>query len=376
MIYFDNAATTFPKPENVIERVCTAMREFGGNPGRSAHRMSMIADREIFACRNALAQMFGALPERVIFTYNTTYALNAALYGIYDSGGILISDIEHNSVRRPALSLTKDVRIFDSFIEQIGEERTANILSDIKKKLNGVKILCCTAASNICGISMPIREIGELCRENGISFIVDGAQAGGVKDINVSRDSIDVLCLPGHKGLYGPMGTGVMILGENIDISPFVIGGSGVDSFSSEMPENPPERYEGGTLGVPSVVGLRAGVEFVGLMGILKISKYEDMLCKRFEEKLKNIGGKVYSPPCVERSGISLFNICIDCEETAYLLDKHGICVRGGYHCSPLAHRRLGIDKGAVRASFSVFNTIDEVDETADVIKKLINRPI
>lgn len=372
MIYFDNAATTFPKPDTVVERVGIALSEFGGNPGRSSHRMSMIADREIFACRNAVAKMFNALPERVIFTYNATYALNMAMNGLYRSGGIVISDLEHNSVRRPALNLTGDVHIFDSHIELFGAERTEKILSSIKKKISGAGILCCTAASNICGAELPIREIGLLCREKDVGFIVDGAQAGGVKNIDMKRDNIDVLCLPGHKGLYGPAGTGIMILGENTDMLPFIFGGSGVDSFSEGMPEMPPERYEGGTLAVAPISGLMSGIEFVMSKRIENIREYECRLGKRFEDGLRSLGAVVYSPRCAEYSPIVLFKLHIDPEETARILDKNGICVRAGYHCAPLAHRRLNTGLGgAVRASFSVFNTVDEVDETLAVLRKI-----
>ena len=370
MIYFDNAATSYPKPGVVIERTAYALRELGGDPGRSSHRLSMIADREIFACRTAAANMFGNLPERVIFTCNTTYALNMAIKSAYTAGGILISDLEHNSVRRPALSLTDDVRIFDSHPELDGDERTFAILGSIKKKLRGVKLLICTAASNICGITMPIAEIGTLCRELGVTFIVDGAQAGGIYPIDMKRGNIDILCLPGHKGLLGPGGTGMMLLSDGVELPPFVHGGSGVDSISSGMPDLPPERYEAGTLATASIAGLRAGIEFVGGLGIDRIRRHEEALARRFREGLDGMGQiKSFE----SRGGMVLFrHKLLDPEETARELDKNGVCVRSGYHCAPLAHQRLATGVGgAVRASFSIFNTTDEVDEVLGILRKI-----
>lgn len=370
MIYLDSAATSYPKPEAVIERVTYALREFG-SPGRSSHRLSMIADREVFACRVAAAEMFGTTPERVIFTQNTTMALNMAMKTAYRTGGIVISDLEHNSVRRPALALTDDVRIFDSHIE-LSEGRTAAVLASIERKCRGAKLLISTAASNICGATLPIAAIGKFCRERGITFIVDGAQAGGIHEIDMRRDNIDILCLPGHKGLYGPGGTGMMLLSENIELPPFMYGGSGVDSLSTGMPDLPPERFEAGTLAAASIAGLRAGIEFVRDIGIQDVRRHEEGLAKRFREGLAVLPRiKLIAP---ETGGtIVLFkHRTLDPEETARELDRNGICVRAGYHCAPLAHQRLstGIG-GAVRASFSVFNSEREVDEALGIIRKI-----
>lgn len=379
MIYFDNAATTHPKPEPVYDLTARAMREFCGNPGRSSHRMSMLADREVFACRNAAAEFFGAQPERVIFTYNTTYALNIAIKCAYISGSILISDLEHNSVRRPCDALTDNLRVFDSALEISDEkQRTEAILASIRSQLrhtasNNV-LLVCTAASNICGASMPIAEIGRFCRESGIYFIVDGAQAAGTRELNVERDCIDALCLPGHKGLYGPMGTGMLILGDSLPAKTFIEGGSGVNSLDVAMPELPPERYEGGTLAVQNIAGLRAGIEFVRSRGVNAIFEHEKRLAalmqarlkQRFSNRLKLYGDK-------QDGGILLFNIAgYSSTDIAEFLDRHDICVRSGFHCAPLAHRRLKTGaSGAVRVSFGIFNTEDEVDCACEALSKL-----
>lgn len=377
MIYFDNAATSFPKPERVIERVDFALRELGGNPGRSAHRLSMIADREVFACRVKAAELFGADLSRVIFVPNTTYALNMAIRTAYRGGGILISDLEHNSVRRPSLAVTKDVRIFDSHIELSGEERTRAIISSVKSKLRGASLVVCAAASNICGASMPIRELGKLCRESGVTFIVDGAQAAGIRNLSVRGDNIGILCLPGHKGLYGPGGSGMMILSDEITPRPFIFGGSGVDSLDAGMPSEPPERYEGGTLPVAVISGLLAGLEFVSERGTDSIRAHEVSLSERLIGRLSDIGRvKLFLPECVDEPTMVLFRIKgSDPEETAAILDERGICVRAGYHCAPLAHQRLGTGQGgAVRVSFSAFNTAEEVDALYEVIKELAGR--
>ena len=374
MIYFDNAATSFPKPEGVISRVGYALHELGGNPGRSAHRLSMIADREVFGCRVAAAEFFGAKAERVIFVPNTTYALNMAIRSAYEGGGIVISDLEHNSVRRPALAVSGDVRIFDSRIELSGSERSEAIIRSIRSKLHGARMLICTAASNICGAVMPIREIGKFCRENGITFIVDGAQAAGVYRLDVKEDNIDILCVPGHKGLYGPGGSGMMILGERINPRPVIFGGSGVDSLDAGMPDEPPERFEGGTLPVAVIAGLSAGIGFVNERGIDAIREHEIRLARRLYDRLSGLGARVrlFRNECEGDGGtIVLFRLSgHEPEEVARILDEHEICVRAGYHCAPLAHQRLMTGRGgAVRASFSVFNTEDEVDRMAAVIE-------
>ncbi|MCI8387711.1 MAG: aminotransferase class V-fold PLP-dependent enzyme [Clostridiales bacterium] len=382
MIYFDNAATTYPKPDAVYDRVSVAMREYCGNPGRSSHRLSMLAEREVFACRVAAAEMFSALPENVIFTYNTTYALNMAMKCAYTSGAILISDLEHNSVRRPAVALSREVLIFDSHIEMTDKaERTAAIIASIKERLSHISsdtrvMLVCTAASNVCGVTMPIREIGQFCHENGIFFIVDGAQAGGMIDLNLARDNIDVLCLPGHKGLYGPQGSGMMILGDKMGVLPrtFIEGGNGVNSLDVSMPEISPERYEGGTLAVQTIAGLRAGLEFVRARGAANLRAHEEALASRFAGKLKNkLGGRVKFYADDHRGGIVLFNISgYSSNDVAAYLDEYDVCVRSGFHCSPLAHNRLSTgNSGAVRVSFGAFNTTDEVDEVVELLTKV-----
>lgn len=381
MIYLDNAATTFPKPAAVAERMAAAVSEFGGNPGRSSHRMAMLAEREVFACRCDAAEMFGARPENVVFACNATFALNMAMKSAYTGGSILISDLEHNSVRRPALSLTSgkpdaEVFVFDSCLES-GADRTDRILESVRSCLRRARncgMLVMTAASNICGASMPIREVGELCREKGITFIVDAAQAGGHRNIDVMADKIDALCLPGHKGLYGAQGSGMMILGEKTRFSGvFAEGGSGVDSLSEKMPEVPPERYEAGTLSVPCIASLRAGMAFVRENGAETLGEREAELADIFRDALCHaLGGRVKIYAAEHRGGIVLFSVSgYSAADVGAFLDDHGVYVRSGYHCSPLAHQRLGTENGAVRVSFGAFNTEDDALETVSILRRI-----
>ena len=369
MIYFDNAATTYPKPPQVIRAVADSI-EHCGNPGRGAHSLAMRAADEIYNCRKEAAELFGATPERVIITSGATHSLNMAITAHNSlDGTILISDLEHNSVLRPALASGKEVRIFNTSLYLYGEERTAALLASIDSLSRGASILITTAASNICGVTLPIREIGEYCREHGMLFIVDASQAGGLYDINVTRDCIDVLCLPGHKGLYGPMGCGLMILGENVTLPPYMHGGSGVDSRSKAMPELPPERYEAGTLPLPLISGLRRGIEFVKKKTPRTILEHEKKLARQLKNELEHQRIRVFLSKC--ESGIVLFNIDgFESEEVAEFLDKQGICTRAGLHCAPLAHDTLG-STGAVRVSFGIYNTAEEVREFSRKLRLL-----
>ncbi len=361
MIYFDNAATTFPKPMSVCRAVNDSLQRYG-NPGRGAHALAMRAADEIYACRKAAADMFNSSPERVIFTSGATHSLNLAIGAHRDcDGAILISDLEHNSVLRPTRASGKEVRVFSSAIRFAGEERTAMILHSIDSMSHGASMLITTAASNICGATMPISDIGMYCRERGILFIVDGAQAGGVYDIDIERDMIDVLCLPGHKGLYGPMGCGLMILGADVCFAPLMYGGSGVDSRAEGMPELPPERYEAGTLPVPLIAGLARGIGFVKRKTPSAILAHEQSLASCLKTALADMRAHVYAPH--HDGGIVLFNIDgVAAEEVSMRLNTLGICTRAGLHCAPLAHDTLG-SRGAVRVSFGAHNTVAEVRE-------------
>ena len=373
MIYLDNAATSYPKPGAVSDAILLSMKNSGGNPGRSSHSMSASASIEIFEARRELAGLFSAKPENIIFTYNATYAINIALKSSYVYGThILISDLEHNSVLRPVAAVTgnsfSSYSFFDSCVEKSENERRHAVISSIRSKMRPLtKTLICTARSNITGAALPIREIGRFCRENDIFFIVDAAQSAGYDDIDVELDYIDALCVPGHKGLYGPSGTGFVVYSEHGAscgrVGSFIEGGTGVASFDIGMPTTFPEQLEAGTLAVASISGLRAGVGYITNIGLKNIREHESNLVRRaymslsFNEKINFYG---FTPS----SSLLLFNInSISPEETASMLDNKGICVRAGFHCAPVAHKRIGTPpSGAVRMSAGIQNSIEEID--------------
>ena len=377
IIYFDNAATTFPKPRGVLDAARDCAEKYCGNAGRGAHPLALASAEAIFAAREALASLFGADPERVVFTLNTTYALNMAIKGVMARGGhALISDMEHNSTLRPLARLTRDRRVsygvFPTHREGIPmttEEIISGIISRVRPD---TRLICAIHTSNICSYSLPVREIGALCHRLGITFCVDAAQAAGHFDIDMQRDNIDILCLPGHKGLYAPQGVGAMILGGGILVDTLIEGGNGVNSLELSMGIISPERYEGGTLCTPAIAGLKAGVEFIGSLGLSTASAHEKALWHKAYSLLSSIGGvTVYAPEY--SGGVLLFNLDgIHSDEVGSLLAEQNICVRTGYHCAPLAHKTLGTpDGGAVRVSFSVFNTESEVDALCQAVREI-----
>ena len=375
--YLDHAATSYPKPPSVIATVTDCMKYRGGNPGRGSHRLSLAAAEEIYACREVAAGMFGAEADRVIFTLNTTHALNLAIKGIMGRGGhALCSDMEHNSVYRPLYRLARegicDLDVFDTF-PAAPLRSDSMILSSLASKLRpDTRMVVCAHASNICPAVLPIRRIGELCRRRGILFVVDGAQSAGALDLDMERDHIDVLCLPGHKGLMGPQGTGMLILGKGVTLDTLMEGGNGMDSLRGEMSEDVPERYEAGTLQTPAIAGLRAGMEFVGSVGIEAIREHERALGVGLRDRLMEIPKvTVYAPH--REGGVVLFSVAgYTSEEVGQRLDREGICVRSGFHCSALGHRTLGTpDGGAVRVSFGWPSRERDGEAVLRVVKRM-----
>lgn len=367
MIYFDNAATSFPKPNIVYKKIMEAMSEYGANPGRSGHKLALRTSREMFETRNLLANLFNIKdPMNIIFTFNCTESLNIGIKGLLESGDhVITTSMEHNSVLRPIKEL-----------EKTGIEATivkANILGeispqDIKKAIKAnTKLIIITHISNLTGTIMPIKEIGRIAKEKGIYFMVDGAQSAGVYDIDVEEMNIDILAFPGHKGLLGPQGTGGLYIGEDIDLKGIFQGGTGSDSESILQPNMRPDKYESGTLNGPGIIGLGAGIAYIMDRGVHNICKHEEDLSKFFLEEAQKIDGiKLYGPlDEKKRGGVITLNIRdIDSSEISYILDeKYNIAVRGGLHCAPLAHETIGSFKqGAVRFSFGPFNTLEEVE--------------
>ncbi len=381
MVYLDNAATTFPKPLGVGEEVYRTVRDHCGNPGRGGHALARSAAEKVYACREKLARMFSAEgPENVIFTQNTTHALNIAIKGLVPRGGhIMISDLEHNSVRRPAEAVRRaglaDYSVFSSFAGDAGYEReldTARILSDISAKLRrNTRLLVCTAMSNIAGLRMPLSEIGAFCHSRGVLFAVDAAQGAGHMPIDMKAAHIDALCVPGQKGLYGIPGVGALMLASGVMPTTLLEGGSGSASLDLGMPSDIPERYEAGTLPLPAISALSAGLDFVNGVGIGEISRHEEALCELCISELSKISGVTFY--CSKLGPTLIFNLRdIPSDILAAELDAHGICVRGGFHCAPLAHKTLGTpEHGAVRVSFSYFNTEADVLLLADALKAI-----
>lgn len=375
MIYLDNAATTWPKPPSVTATVIRCMQEYGGNPGRGSHRLAMLAAESVYSCREAAADFFGAAdPSDVVFTMNTTYALNTAIKSVARAGDhFLIGNMEHNSVRRPVERLARDGIITYDVFDIRGSAR--QVLADIQKRLRpNTKAIVCAHASNICNITAPIREIGHFCRSRGIGCIVDGAQSAGILHIDLRSMPIDILCVPGHKGLYGPQGCGMMVFGSDRfrDGCTLVEGGSGVHSLDPAMPEELPEHFEAGTLPTPAIAGLAEGIRWVSNIGTDAIHRQECALWRHLYTDLHAMRDvRIYDDT---PGAILLFNVR-NCSpaEIAGELNRAGICVRAGLHCTPMGHGALktGAD-GAIRVSFGAMNTEKETKHFADALHKII----
>lgn len=369
MIYLDNAATSFPKPPTVARETYNCITKYGGNPGRSGHELSLLAAKKIYECRCELAELFGLDdPAKIIFTLNTTYALNMAIKGLLkDKDHVIISDLEHNSVLRPIYKLASERPIEYSIFSTGALYKRINakdVCTEISNHIRpNTKLLVCTHSSNICSATLPIKEIGELCYSRGILFVLDAAQSAGHIDIDLDKMKIDVLCAPGHKGLYGPQGCGVIALRDDILLDTLTEGGNGSNSLEPFMPSLYPERYETGTAPTPAIAGLCEGVSYIKSIGIDEIHGRECNLYLYARERLMNMKQiELYAPHHVGNT--LLFNIRgTQSEECAYNLNKAGICVRAGYHCSALGHKTLCTpDGGAVRMSLGAFNKKSDID--------------
>lgn len=377
-IYLDHAATSWPKPASVQRAVYECMCHAGGNPGHGSHALSDAAAQIVFDCRCALAKAFGARPERVIFTGSTTHALNLAIHGALKKGDhVLCSDMEHNAVYRPLYALQKRGEIeFDTILSPAADPHVgaARIITDAaaKKKPN-TRMLVCSHVSNVVSSVMPLSALGAFCKRHGMLFCVDAAQSAGHLPIHVKDMQIDMLCLPAHKGLYGLQGCGALILGEGVELTPLIEGGNGVLSLSGEMPELPPERYEAGTLPTPAIAGLLAGIGEVNARGISTIAAKDRHLYDRARDMLARFEGvRVLAPHC--RGSVLLFyHDRMPSDALGAALDRHGICVRAGFHCAALGHRTLGTpDAGAVRISFGMDTMPSDLDALYGALKDIL----
>ncbi len=377
MIYFDNAATTFPKPNAVLRGVAECMGHYGGNPGRSAHPLALAAAEAIFSAREEVSTFFGGTQsENVIFTQNATHALNLAIFGLARQGDhILISNLEHNSVLRPVAELYRRGVASYSVFDALGCE--AEVLANVKKACRkNTRLVITTHVSNICPKKLPIEKIAAFCRERGILHIVDASQSAGIYDISI-KNGASVICAPGHKGLYGPQGTGFCLFCDGFDfsqLSPTVFGGNGINSAKTDMGRIPPESFEAGTLAVPNIVGLSQGVRFVKNLGTKKIRAHETFLCEKIKQNLLGDSRiKIYLPQ--ESGSTLLFSAYgVGSSELARRLSERGVCTRAGLHCAPLAHEALGTGGDAVRLSFSAFNTEKEADTFCAILQECLKR--
>ena len=382
LVYLDNAATSFPKPKRVLDEVSTCIRDYCGNPGRSAHPLAIASSEKIFECRELLASFFGSdRPENVIFTQNTTYALNMAIKGLVRRGDhLLISDMEHNSVFRPVAVMAKagfiDYDVFPTVKDGCPlspDELRRGILRLIRP--GKTRILICSHIPNIASSIRPIGVIGDICKRNGILFIVDAAQSAGHIKINMKGANIDVLCAPGHKGLFGIQGCGFMILGDSCPpLATLIEGGNGINSLESDLPDLPPERFESGTLPTPSIAALSEGIKFLSEFEPNEIKKHEDCLFFELYDRLlcDRLKARIYVPSAA--GAVLLFNIKdLSSDEVCRALAKKNICLRGGYHCSALGHKALSTQgTGAIRASFGIFNTRQDVDALYKTLLEII----
>ena len=377
MIYLDNAATSFPKPKRVYDRMDRFLREEAANPGRSGHRLSVAAESQIVQARNVLAKFFGAEhPERIIFTLNCTDSLNIAIKGALKEGDHVITTIlEHNSVLRPLNALETARKIT---VTKLKPSRTGLIdPQDVKKAFQkNTRLVATTHASNVIGIIQPIREIGRLVRGEDALFLVDAAQTAGVISIDVERDFIDLLAFPGHKALYGPPGTGGLYVGERAKLIPWREGGTGFNSESQTHPDAFPFALEGGTPNSVGIIGLREGVSFITEEGIEKIQAHERSLVKKLREELKQIPGiTLHGSDDVTKSvaPVSFLVEGIEPQEFAIVLDQSfHVAVRAGLHCAPLMHEFLGTaPQGSIRFSPGYFNTLDEINQAVRAVREI-----
>ncbi len=376
MIYFDNAATSGVKPQSVINSVNYALKYFSANPGRSGYKRSVEAAIRVYKTRKKIAEFFGAEPENVAFTLNCTQSLNFILKGkLQRNDHIIVSDLEHNAVMRPlyALAQRRGVEFSITATEEDDESTLRNFEGLIK---GNTKMILCTHASNVTGKILPIEKLGNLCKSRGIEFAVDAAQTAGVIPINMQKMNIDYLAIASHKGLYAPMGTGILISRKAL---PFTVieGGTGSNSIDLEQPSEMPERIESGTINLPGIFGIDAAIDFLKKHNSLNFYNNEMKLTQYIHSHLQKIDGiKLYTKPSVNLFAPVLpFNYKdANSEDVSRFLSEKGIATRAGLHCAPSAHKKLGtVSSGCVRVSVGFFNTTAEADYFINSVKKLKN---
>lgn len=376
MIYFDNAATSFPKPQIVYDEVMDSMMHYGANPGRSGHKLALKASRGIFAARKNISELFHIKnPLDIVLTSNCTVSLNIGIKGVLKPGDhVITTSMEHNSVLRPI-----------KYLERIGIENTIvygdkmGIVNpkDIEKSIKpNTKLIVTTHISNLTGTIKDVNSIGGIAKKHGIIYLLDIAQSAGVYDLDPKVMNADMMAFPGHKGLLGPQGTGGLYIREGLEVEEMFQGGTGSISHLLTQPQEMPDKFEAGTANSSGIIGLGAGVRYIMDIGVDNIRKKEMEITQHFLDEARKIEGiNIYGPKDIkEQAPVVALNIKdADSSEVSYILDeKYDIGVRPGLHCAPLAHKTIGtFDQGAVRFSFGYENTHEEVESAIKALRKI-----
>lgn len=366
-IYFDNAATTYPKPEEVRIALLECVERYCANPGRSTHRMALRSSEAVYEVRELISDLIGCeLPERIVFQTNATYALNTAIRGLINHKcHVVTSDIEHNSVLRPLYRARMEYGCELSEYQSGG-----GLCKGLRDAIrDDTEFIVTSIASNVTGQVTDIKVLSDIAHERGITTIIDASQYIGHLPIDVRNTPFDVICAPGHKALFGIQGSGFMYVRDGLSFSTLADGGGGSDTFNTEMPEYLPERFEAGTLNTPAIVSLGAGIKYIKTIGIENVRKRIESLTSMLREVLTYTRADIYG--C--NNGIASFSLeGISPSRLSTVLDEHGVATRSGLHCAPLVHKMLGTEKsGLVRASLSVMNTELEIEMLADVLKSI-----
>jgi cysteine desulfurase family protein len=379
MIYLDNAATTYPKPKTVYKSVMDAMTRYGANPGRGSHAMAIEGARVIYETRELLAELFNLDdPMRVILTFNATDGLNMAIKGILKPGDhVVTTAMEHNSVLRPIKEMENNG--VENTIVSCSNEGKINV-EDIEAAIkSNTRMVVTTHVSNLTGTIFPIEKIGEICKKRNVLYLVDGSQSAGVLEIDMIKQHIDFLAVPGHKGLLGPQGTGALLINNDAVIKELKEGGTGSESSNPHQPDFYPDKLEAGTHNLPGIAGLNAGLKYILNKGTKSILNHEKNILETFiNEMRKNPKIVIYGPEDIsDRSGVVPINIeGMDSSEVAYILDtEYNIAVRPGLHCAPLAHKAIGTENiGAVRFGVGPFTKRTDVMAAVKALNEISER--
>ena len=371
MIYLDNAATTRKKPYSVYAAMLRYSLFMGGNAGRGANGLSLGGINTIISAQESVAELFDVDEEsNISFTLNATYALNMAILGtLTPKDHIVVTAMEHNSVLRPAA-------LHGNYSVAVADKNGYVAPLAVRKCMKPeTKLVVCTHVSNVCGTLQNVQEIARIAHENGAMFLLDASQSAGSREVLMSKTGADMLACPGHKGLMGPMGTGILCIKEPERVRAVIVGGTGSESESIYQPESMPEKFHSGTVNTPALAGLKKGIDFVLKEGAQTIGEHEHHLNSIFRNNLRSMGNvKMYGR---NDSGITAFNIGLIPSEDAGVMLGDEFIVRAGYHCAPLAHKALGTDNGgAVRVSFGYYNTVKDVEKMTDAVYKISKREI